>query len=68
MCSVDAHDKENVPMPSDTISGGGRPMPSTSYKKSLYSLGHTINFLDNCIQCFDDNDQNIIAIYKSKTS
>ena len=68
MCSVDVYDKEHVPMPSDASSGGARPMPNTSSKNSLYSLGHTINFLGNWLQCFDNNYQNRIAIYKSKMS
>ena len=63
MCSVDAYGKYNVPMPSDTSSSGGRPIPSKASKKSLYSLGYTINFIDNCRQWFDGNYQNIIAIY-----
>ena len=50
MCSVDAYGKENVPMPSDAISGGGRQIPSMSSKKALYSLGHTINFIENWLQ------------------
>ena len=55
-------------MPRDEIIGGGIPMQSTSSKKVLYSLGHTINFLDNWLQWFDENYQNIIAIYKIKMS
>ena len=66
MCSVYAYGKDHVPMTSDASSGGGRSMPSTSSKKALYSLGHTINFLDNWLQCFGGNYQNRIAIYKNK--
>ena len=68
MCYTDAYDKEHVTMPSYASSDGRIPMPSTSYKKSLYSLGHKIKFLDNWLQWFDDNYQNIISIYKSKMS
>ena len=35
-------------MPSDASSGGVIPIPSASSKKSLYSLGNTIKFLENC--------------------
>ena len=51
-------------MPSDASSGGGRPIPSASSKKAPYSLGPKINFIDNWLQCFDESDHNIIAIYK----
>ena len=27
--------------------GGGRPLPISSYKEALISLGHTINFIDD---------------------
>ena len=50
MCYVDAYNKENVRMPIDAGSGGVIPIPSTSSKKSLYSLSNTINYLDNRIQ------------------
>ena len=68
MCSVDVYAKEYVPMPCDESSGGVIPIPSKSSKKALYSLGHKINFLDNWLQWFDGNYQNIIAIYKIKMS
>ena len=64
MCAVDVYDKEHVPMPDDVSSGVGRPMPITSPKEALFSLGQTINFIDNWLQCFDESDHNIIAIYK----
>ena len=50
-------------MPDDESSGGGISIPIISLKK-LYLLDHTINFLDNWIQYYDDNYQNIISIYK----
>ena len=68
MCSVDAYNKEHVLMTSDASSVGGRPMTSKPSKKALYSLGHTINFIDNWLQCFDDNYHNKSAIYKSTLS
>ena len=57
MRDFDAYDKEHVPMPDDEISGGGRPIPSTPYRESLFSLGQTINFIDNCLQMISANYQ-----------
>ena len=68
MCAVDAYDKEHVPMPDYASSGGGRLMLSTSYKEALYSLGQKTNLIDNWIQWFEVNYENIIIIYKKKTS
>ena len=68
MCAVDVYDKEHVPMPDDVSSGVGRPMPITSPKEALFSLGQTINFIDNWLQCFEFNDENIITVYKRNTS
>ena len=66
MCSIDTYYKEHVPIPIDASSKGGIPMPIMSSKKAIYSLGHTINFIDNWIKWFDVNNQNRIAIYKIK--
>ena len=55
-------------MPSYTSSGCGIKIPTKSSKKALYSFGQKIRFLENWLQYFDDNYQNIIAIYKSKMS
>ena len=68
MCSIDTYYKEHVPIPSGASSVGGIPMPIMSYKQAIYSLGHTINFIDNWTKWFDVNNQNQIAIYKSKMS
>ena len=65
---MDVYDKEHVSIPSDASIFGEIPMTSMSSKKSLYSLVHTYNFLDNWIQCFDEDYQNRIAIYKSNMS
>ena len=45
MCSVDAYDKQHVPMPSASSSGVGIPMINTSFKKEFNAIGHTINSL-----------------------
>ena len=55
-------------MPSDKSSSIGLPMTSTSSKKSLYSLGHKINFLDNWLQLFHENYQNRISIHTNNMS
>ena len=47
MCAVDTHGKYNVSMTDDARSGVRRPMPITSSKEALFSLGHTISFIDN---------------------
>ena len=57
MCSFGSYDKCNVPSHSDEISGGGIPIPSTSSKKEVYSLGWAIKFLVNWLKLFDDNYQ-----------
>ena len=48
--SVDAYYKEHVSRHDDASRDGGRLMPSTSYKDSLSSLGHTIIFINNWLQ------------------
>ena len=42
-------------MPDDTSRGGDIPMPCMSYKEARISLGQTINFIDNWLQCFEYN-------------
>ena len=66
MCAVDVYDKDHVTMHDDASSVGGRPIPSMSYKEACISIGHTIRFIDNCIQPFEDNFDNIIMTYKGK--
>ena len=55
MCAFNAYEKEHIPTPDDGISGGGRPLTISSFKKALISLGQTINFIDNWIQLFEGN-------------
>ena len=50
MCSVDAHDKNHSPITDGASSGGLRKMTITSAKESIFSLGYTINFIDNWLQ------------------
>ena len=68
MFNVAVYYKEHVSRPDDTISGSGRPKTRTSSKGALLSLGHTINFIENWLQCFEVNYQNIITIYKINMS
>ena len=55
-------------MPDDESSGGGIPMPSMLSKEALFSLAHTIKFIDNWSQCFEVNYHNRIMIYKINMS
>ena len=55
-------------MPDDESIVGGIQIPSKSSKESIFSLGHTINFIENLIQCFEVNYHKIIIIYKIKMS
>ena len=70
MLDADAYDKDNVPIPDDESSGGGRPMPITPYKEARISLGQTINFIDNWLQCFEynyDNKKEILVNYPKQS-
>ena len=53
MCDFYNYSKEHVSMPDDASSGGGIPITSMSYNKTLLSLVHTINSIDNWFQCFE---------------
>ena len=68
MCSVDAYNKQHVPMGYGAISGGVRIMSSMSSKEALISIGHTIKFIDNFFQCFEVNYYNGINIHKINMS
>ena len=54
MCAVDTYKTDNILIPDDSSSGGGRPMPITTSKGSLILLDKTINVIDNWIQLFKD--------------
>ena len=47
MCDGDAYDKYHVSIHDGAISDGVRPMTITLSKEALFSVGHTINFIDN---------------------
>ena len=64
MCDVCAYYKEHVTMPDYASSGGGRPMTIKSQKGAIFALSQTIIFIDHWLQCFEDNDDNRIVIYK----
>ena len=53
MCAINDYDKYNVPIPDDTSTGSGRSMKGMSSKEALFSLGQTINFIENWLQCFE---------------
>ena len=46
--------KDNIPMTEDDSTNIVRPLPISSSKESFLSLGHTINFIDIWIKCFED--------------
>ena len=64
MFDIDAYYKEHLPIHGDVSSGCVIPMPISSYKGALISLGHTIKFIGNWIQCFKVNYDNRVNIYK----
>ena len=68
MCGVDGYDKEHIKMPHDASNGGRIPMLSTSSKELLYSIGHTTDFIDNWLQCFEVNYESRIMIHKRNMS
>ena len=51
-------------MNDDTSSGYNRKFPILSSKEALISLFRTINFIDNCLRCFEDNYDKKIVSYK----
>ena len=64
MCCVDSNDRTNPSGPYYASSGDDRPLPYTSCIDSRESLGHTINFIDNWLQCFEDNHWERTGLYK----
>ena len=47
MCYINAYCRAHPSGPDNGGSGGGRPLLSTSSTDALYSIGHTIIFIDN---------------------
>ena len=64
MRAVNAYDKYYISFPDNGISGGGRQFLISSSKEAIVSLVHTINFIDNCIQCSEGNYYDIIELNK----
>ena len=60
MCDVDSYEKYHPSEPENGSSGGGRPFPIESSKELLESLGHIINFINNWVQFFEDNYDDIL--------
>ena len=52
MCDVDAYYRIHSSRPDNIDSVGGIPAPNTSSIDALEPLGHTINFINNWLQCF----------------
>ena len=55
MCSIDAHEKQQLSSFYDVISGGGNALTSNTITESLVSLSETFDFIDFWIKCFDHN-------------
>ena len=55
-------------MPDDASIGVVIPMPILSFKETCYSIFQTIKFIDNWLQWFEVNYENIIIIYKENMS
>ena len=55
-------------MHDDAISGDRISLPISTFKVALISLGWTINFIDNRLQCFENNYDRIIVSYKENMS
>ena len=49
MCRFDLYEKYHVSLSYDDNSVGGIPMPNTSSKELLFSLGQIIDFIDNLL-------------------
>ena len=52
ICAVDAYD---ISWPYNGSSGGGIPLTLILSTDSLESIGPTIRFIDNWLQCFENN-------------
>ena len=55
MCAVDSYFTIHPPSLEDASSANVIPFPSKLSIDALESLGHTINFIKNWLQCFSDN-------------
>ena len=67
MCAIGAYNKQQPPTEPDySISGCGRPLPSTSSTQALTSLGNTLHFIYQCLQWFGSNYSTITLLYRKK--
>ena len=55
MCSIDAHEKQNLSSFDDVSSSGGFPPPSNSTIEALVFLGATIYFIGCWIKALEQN-------------
>ena len=60
------YDKDHLSGPDDGSSCGNIPCPIAPYKEALESLDHTISFIYDWLQCFEDNYEERIILYKQK--
>ena len=67
ICVIYTYNKKNPPkLPDYAISGSDRPLLSTSLTRSLESLGHKLEFIGQCIQCFESNFSTRVSMYNDK--
>ena len=55
MCSIDAHEKQQLSSANDGNSGGGNTLPSNSSTEALSSIGETIGFIYFWLKFVDRN-------------
>ena len=55
MCAFDAYNRIHPSLPYGGISVGGRSLPIISSTYALESLGRKVSFINNWLQCFEDN-------------
>ena len=67
MCAVDIYGKKHVKFLAIQVVVVIDHLEISSSKEALISLGHNIKFIDNWIQCFDGNYDEMIVSYKENT-
>ena len=67
MCAVYIYGKKHVKSLVIQVVVVIEHLEISSSKEALISLGHNIKFIDNWIQCFDGNYDEMIVSYKENT-
>ena len=63
ICSIDAHEKQQLSCVDDSSSGGGNAIPSNLTTEVLYSLRATFDLIDRRIKGYDQNYQALSNMY-----